>query len=133
MIETTLKNTYAAAVTAELTTIIKAPSGKVIAHTSLSVELPENGSDIIKQTLEVKAPELWGIKNPALYTAVTEVRSGNQLTDRYETTFGIRTFRWDEATGFYLNGEPTKVLGVCLHHDLGCLGTAVNKRAIERQ
>lgn len=64
VIETTLKNTYAAAVTAELTTIIKAPSGKVIAQTSLPVELPENGSDIIKQTLEVKAPELWGIKIP---------------------------------------------------------------------
>lgn len=132
MIETTLKNNTAA-MAAELTTILKDPSGKIVAQASLPVELPETDTLSFTQKLEVKNPELWGTKSPALYTAVTEVRAGGKLTDRYETTFGIRTFRWDEATGFYLNGEPVKVLGVCLHHDLGCLGTAVNKRAIERQ
>ena len=78
-------------------------------------------------------PELWSVRNPYLYTAITEVRVSNKLTDRYRTTFGIRKFDWDEHTGFSLNGEPTKILGVCLHHDLGCLGSAVNPRALERQ
>ncbi len=132
-IETTLKNTFATAVDALLTTTVKDPSGKTIAQASLSVSIPENNSNTTRQTLEVDAPQLWEIGSPSLYTAVTEVKSEGLLTDRYETTFGIRTFRWDEATGFYLNGEHTKVLGVCLHHDLGCLGTAVNRRAIERQ
>ena len=56
-----------------------------------------------------------------------------KVVDRYETVFGLRTFRWDSATGFYLNDKPLKIKGVCLHHDLGCLGAAVNTRAIERQ
>ena len=133
VIETTLKNNEATPVSAEYTTIVKDPSGNVVVQVTQPAGLPEDGTKSFSQTIEVKNPELWGTRNPALYTAITEVRSGGQLTDRYETTFGIRTFRWDEATGFYLNGEPTKVLGVCLHHDLGCLGTAVNKRAIERQ
>ena len=55
-------------------------------------------------------PELWSVRNPYLYTAITEVRVGNKLTDRYRTTFGIRKFDWDEHTGFSLNGEPTKIL-----------------------
>ena len=32
-----------------------------------------------------------------------------------------------------MNGRQTKINGVCMHHDLGCLGAAVNTRAIERQ
>ncbi len=53
--------------------------------------------------------------------------------DNYETTFGIRTFVFDVDKGFSLNGKHVKINGVCDHHDLGCLGSAVNKRALERQ
>jgi beta-galactosidase len=53
--------------------------------------------------------------------------------DEYKTPLGIRTFNFDAAKGFFLNGKPLKILGVCNHHDLGALGAAVNKRAIERQ
>ncbi|MEJ2494897.1 MAG: glycoside hydrolase family 2 TIM barrel-domain containing protein, partial [Ignavibacteriaceae bacterium] len=35
--------------------------------------------------------------------------------------------------GFFLNGKHLKIYGVCDHHDLGCLGAAINTRAIERQ
>lgn len=57
----------------------------------------------------------------------------NTLIDQTETLFGVRYFKFDAQTGFYLNGVSTKILGVCLHHDLGALGAAVNTRAIERQ
>jgi beta-galactosidase len=49
------------------------------------------------------------------------------------TTFGIRTFAFDTAKGFFLNGKHLKILGVCDHHDLGCLGAAINTRALQRQ
>lgn len=78
-------------------------------------------------------PKLWSPDSPSLYTAVTEVKVAGKVVDRYETVFGLRSFRWDSATGFYLNDKPLKIKGVCLHHDLGCLGAAVNTRAIERQ
>ena len=55
------------------------------------------------------------------------------LLDSYTTTFGIRYFNFDIEKGFSLNGKPVKLLGVCNHHDLGALGSAINTRAIERQ
>lgn len=58
---------------------------------------------------------------------------GGQCVDRYVTPVGIRTFSFDATKGFVLNGKPTKINGVCMHHDLGCLGAAVNVRAMERQ
>lgn len=87
----------------------------------------------VDHNFSISNPQLWELDSPTLYTAVTEIMVKGAVADRYETTFGIRSFRWDTATGFYLNDKPMKVKGVCLHHDLGCLGAAVNKRALERQ
>jgi beta-galactosidase len=61
------------------------------------------------------------------------VLQNNKIIDQEQTSFGIRYFHFDSAKGFFLNGKPLKILGVCQHHDLGALGAAVNKRAIERQ
>lgn len=87
----------------------------------------------IRQEFEVAEPELWSVESPKLYKAVTEVYADDQLSDRYETPFGIRYFEFDAEKGFSLNGQPMKILGVCMHHDLGALGAAVNTRAMERQ
>lgn len=87
----------------------------------------------VDHQFSISNPKLWSPDSPSLYTAVTEVKVAGKVVDRYETVFGLRTFRWDSATGFYLNDKPLKIKGVCLHHDLGCLGAAVNTRAIERQ
>ena len=76
---------------------------------------------------------MWSVENPQLYKAVTEVYFDGKLTDSYETLFGIRYFKYDEKEGFSLNGKRMKILGVCQHHDLGCLGSAINTRALERQ
>ena len=59
--------------------------------------------------------------------------SGNKQDDLYTTRMGIRFFEFDVTKGFLLNGKKLKINGVCDHHDLGCLGAAVNKRAIQRQ
>ncbi|OGV09833.1 MAG: glycoside hydrolase, partial [Ignavibacteria bacterium RIFOXYB2_FULL_36_7] len=75
----------------------------------------------------------WSIENPNLYKAITIVEHNGKVCDAYETTFGIRSFYFDVDKGFFLNGEPVKIKGVCNHHDLGCLGAAVNTRAIQRQ
>ena len=86
----------------------------------------------VDHQFSIPNPKLWSPDSPSL-TAVTEVKVAGKVVDRYETVFGLRSFRWDSATGFYLNDKPLKIKGVCLHHDLGCLGAAVNTRAIERQ
>ncbi len=69
-----------------------------------------------------------------LYSLVTEIVDTNKkVVDNDVTPFGIRTIAFDKAKGFALNGRVVKLQGVCLHHDLGALGAAVNRRATERQ
>jgi beta-galactosidase len=81
----------------------------------------------------INFPKLWSIETPYLYKAVTRVLINGKIVDEYITSFGIRSFEFDVQKGFSLNGKPTKILGVCMHHDLGALGAAVNVRAMERQ
>ncbi len=82
----------------------------------------------------VAAPELWTLDNPTLYKLKTVVKNENgELIDEYHTTFGYRYISWDRTGGFMLNGEYTKLKGVCLHHDQGALGAAQEYDAIYRQ
>ncbi|HET9571578.1 MAG TPA: beta-galactosidase GalB [Bacteroidales bacterium] len=81
----------------------------------------------------VTNPKIWDVRTPNLYVAVTSLEQSGKIVDRYETIFGIRTIKFDPDKGFFLNGEHLKINGVCNHHDLGALGTAVNTRALERQ
>jgi beta-galactosidase len=41
--------------------------------------------------------------------------------------------RFDPDKGLFINGKRVKLNGVCNHHDLGALGSAVNYRALQRQ
>ncbi|WP_082316548.1 DUF4982 domain-containing protein [Mangrovimonas sp. ST2L15] len=90
-------------------------------------------NDEFDQNFLVKNPMLWSPETPHLYTAVTRLFSSNELQDVITTKFGIRSIQYDQKTGFSLNGEITKFKGVCLHHDLGPIGTAVNRSALKRQ
>ncbi|TWU60875.1 Evolved beta-galactosidase subunit alpha [Rubripirellula tenax] len=86
-----------------------------------------------KGELKVANPHLWQLDDPYLYTLRTTVRSDGQVVDRDDTRFGIRTLKFTKKEGFFLNGKHTRIQGVCLHHDNGPLGAAINRRAIERK
>lgn len=86
-----------------------------------------------EQNIKVKNPSLWSPESPAMYEAVTSVYAGGKLVDRYITPFGIRSIELVADKGFFLNGENRKIQGVCNHHDLGPLGSAVNEAALRRQ
>ena len=90
----------------------------------------------VSGTATVHKPRLWGPppqQQPHRYVAVTTVRSGGQVRDRYETRFGIRSLRFDADKGLFVNGRRVPLQGVNNHHDLGALGAAFNVRAAERQ
>ena len=114
-----------------LVTEIKDASGKTVA--SLKSALGAYDNNVFEQELIVKQPVLWDTENPALYKAVSKLYQGNELRDEYTTTFGIRSIEIIPDQGFFLNGKRTQFKGVCLHHDLGPLGAAVNDAAIRRQ
>lgn len=86
-----------------------------------------------EQNIAVANPQLWSPETPYLYTAVSKLYAGNELKDEITTRFGIRHISYTPANGFQLNGKTRKFKGVCLHHDLGPLGAAVNKAALRRQ
>lgn len=84
-------------------------------------------------TVEVKKPEVWSPENPHLYKVVIELTQNGSVLDQLTLQTGIRTVKVSKEGGFQLNGVTRKIKGVCLHHDLGPLGSAVNKAAIIRQ
>ncbi len=116
-----------------LKTIIFNPSGEKLTKAEINVNPWKNSSEEFTNEIKIENPVLWSVENPQLYKAVTEVYFDGKLTDSYETLFGVRYFNFDEKEGFSLNGKKMKILGVCQHHDLGCLGSAINTRALERQ
>jgi len=94
-------------------------------------ELSDGGAVFL--TFHVENPHLWTPETPYLYHAVIKYTKKGQLMDQISQKFGIRTVNISKDGGFQLNGITRKIKGVCLHHDLGPLGAAVNKAALIRQ
>lgn len=132
-IQTNVRNSMFKTVSPMLKTQIFDPEGKLLK--TLSTSLSISGSEVksVEQELTVDRPQLWSPKTPSLYKAVSQVFVDSKKVHEYTTTFGLRYFHFDVAKGFSLNGKPIKIIGVCMHHDLGALGAAVNYRAMERQ
>lgn len=88
-----------------------------------------------KTSLSVKVQDYtpWTLQRPQLYLAIVTIEKDGKPFDEYQTNFGIRSIAFDPEKGFLLNGEYVRIQGVCNHHDLGSLGTAVNTRALQRQ
>ena len=131
------------------TKIIDSENMNVIA---LSTETRPLFNGEVEQNITVNTPSLWSPEQPNLYHACTEIylggsidtdwnmdrpavtiTHGTQLQDTQWSRFGFRSIEIVPDKGFFLNGESRKFRGVCLHHDLGPLGAAVNKAAIRRQ
>lgn len=129
--EVNIKTEIDGGATFNLVTEIYDPKGKKVGSTSSTKKA--DGNPTLEQIIKVNKPNLWSVDTPNLYTAVSKVFVGKTQTDEYKTVFGFRTIRFDKDKGFFLNGKSLKFKGVCLHHDLGPIGAAVNFRATERQ
>ncbi len=110
-------------------TEIKDSSGKIVA----SNETSQQFGNQMEQNIAVTNPQLWSPESPYLYSATNKLYEGEILKDEQTITFGIRNIEFIADIGFLLNGKVTKFKGVCLHHDLGPLGAAINKAALRRQ
>jgi beta-galactosidase len=131
-LETTLKNNNTASKSAVITTTIFKNNTK-ITSASQNITIAANANQVQNQDIIIQNPILWSVEKPELYMAVTTISINNTIIDEYKTNFGIRNFKFDVDKGFILNGKQVKIKGVCMHHDLGPLGSAINTRAIERQ
>ena len=105
-------------------------AGKVVAQFKYG-DFDAQGNVVKKLTVD--NAQLWSPETPYLYKLITRLYRNNRLIDQTQQKVGIRTVRLAQYDGFQLNGVSRKIKGVCLHHDLGPLGAAVNKAALIRQ
>jgi len=101
--------------------------GKEVDKVETDIQLSDSLISV-DQTFNINNPVLWNTENPYLYKIKTKLLSGTSVIDEYETPFGVRTIKFDPDKGFFLNGVNTKLKGVCLHHDGGCVGAAVPEK-----
>jgi len=125
-VQTQIRNESNEAMEGLLATEIVAPNGRVVLTLpKMSKTISAGGEAIFDQIASLPKPDLWSLTHPSLYRARTVFsRAKHKRTEWVDTTFGLRSIKFDAATGFSLNGEPLKLHGVCLHQDAGGLGGA---------
>lgn len=127
--------------TVSVQTQIVNPNEKTIMIATL---FAPDGTQLEKQTLPatdtrfqtqftVKNPQTWSHKTPILYTVELRLKETHTPLDDETVRIGLRKLTFDGEKGFFVNGEYTRLHGVCMHHDLGALGAAVNRSALRRQ
>ena len=112
--------------TCDIEQVILDGSGNAVATAQAKrLSVPTGGRGEFRQTLPIADPKLWSLETPNRHKLVTTIRSGGEVVDRYETTFGIRSIRFDANEGFFLNGKHVKIKGADLHQDHAGVGAAI--------
>lgn len=125
-VQTDVVNDAADRKTVAVQTTLYTPQGHLAAMAVTPSQTIEPGATVaFEHEMIVQSPARWDILTPVLYSAHTRAVSGREVLDDKLTPFGIRAFRFEPATGFWLNGRNLKIKGVCLHHDGGAFGAAV--------
>ena len=123
-IEVTLDNIGPAA-EAEVRVKLLDPSGHEIGTTHSTVTVESLEQAVATLAMAVENPVLWSVEHPNLYSVQTQVFVGGKQVDAKTTHCGFRTLRFDANHGFFLNGQPLKLQGVCNHQDHAGVGVAV--------
>jgi beta-galactosidase len=110
-----------------------AADGRAAGSLTTSGTLADGTNQTVVQQITFARPQLWSLGSPILYTLKSRLSAGTKVVDETATAFGVRTLRFDADKGFFLNGTPMKLKGVCIHHDAGCLGAAVPEKVLERR
>lgn len=124
-VQTSVINESSKASVVTVETAVIDSDGKVVKTAQSKENVAAGKSFQFKQDIAVANPKLWNLETPFLYKTLTKVSVAGKVVDDQENTFGIRAFKFDAATGFWLNGKNFKLKGVCLHHDGGSVGAAV--------
>ncbi|HET8828746.1 MAG TPA: glycoside hydrolase family 2 TIM barrel-domain containing protein, partial [Pelobium sp.] len=103
-------------------------SGKKVAEKQDKLKVSANGNQSFEQSFApINNPNLWSPESPYLYRMISQVKdakTGN-LLDEISNPLGFRWFNFDADKGFFLNGEPVKLIGTNRHQDFKDLGNAL--------
>ena len=109
----------------ELDAVLRDAAGRQVATASSQARVPKLGTGEASMSLPVSNPELWSVERPTLYSLLVRVRRDGAVVDERRLSIGFRTIRFDADRGFFLNEQPVKLKGVCLHQDHAGIGTAL--------
>ncbi|MFB6153660.1 MAG: glycoside hydrolase family 2 TIM barrel-domain containing protein [Halodesulfurarchaeum sp.] len=141
-ITTALRNASPMDATGQVVTEVLDPDGELVSAAERSFAIDADAETTVDQRVTIADPRRWSIEDPERYRLRTLVyrdsgdsrsSAAGEPADASVTPFGIRTFEWTADSGFFLNGQSVTLQGVNLHHDAGCLGAAVPRRALERR
>lgn len=91
------------------------------------------GTESFLNEFSITSPALWDIYQPNLYILRVSLFGGGELLDVQNIEYGYKTVEFIPENGIAVNGTVRKMHGVCMHHDLGALGSAFNASALYRQ
>ncbi len=117
---------------AEIAFSVYDADGREICSKSKTIEAKQ-GKNADITVFDIENPKLWDTDTPYLYTVKAVISVGGDVTDTFETKFGMRTISADAKNGFMLNGKSIKLRGGCVHHDHGALGSAELRDAVTRK
>lgn len=103
-----------------------------IMKTAEKLNVVSKSESVADQKMEINNPKIWDVNDPNLYTLLTVIK-GQGILDNQITKLGFRNIRFDADKGFFLNGKSLKLKGICMHHDVGTLGSAVPKQEFARR
>lgn len=149
-VQTSVQNQRHDSVLCRLVTDILDPQGRVVVSKEAVAPFAAGETFTFRQDINVPSPQLWDVGKGLLYKAVSRVyavssypvnrqntASGStavaEPVDVYETSFGIRDIEFTPEQGLLVNGRRVYINGVCLHTDLGPLGTASFRAAWDRR
>lgn len=125
IVDTELRNDLDHPVSGHLFSSVYSDSGILLGQTETEFCMESREKRSFKQSITVICPALWSPDAPNMHTLHTQVVVDQDLLDDYITPFGYRTLRFDSDDGFFLNDQPMKIKGLCVHQDHGGVGTAV--------
>ncbi len=130
-IATEVRNDFMDTIDCKLVSIVEY-QGDEILSTEINRSLAPGELYEFQYTDTIKNPMLWSPETPNLYKLKSFVYIGEELCDSYETTFGIRWFKFTADQGFFLNGEHYDILGANVHQDHAGWSDAVTHAGIQR-
>lgn len=123
-----VKNDAPEKATLELTHTIYRPDGTLLQTLKKNIQLKAGETYAFSnETTPVLKPELWTPETPRLYRVETTLRNRKTKTllDQSNHYTAFRWFRFDGDEGFFLNGKPYKLRGICRHQDQKPIGPAL--------
>ena len=111
----------------KVVSVIYAADGKPVKTVETAITLapnmPTNFASLFDKLLN---PHLWSPDDPYLYRVISSIYDKNgKLLDQLTNPLGLRWFKFDAATGFYLNGKHIKLIGANRHQDYKGMANAL--------